>query len=243
MEYDELTNNEFIKTLVDLSQEHFKKTGLKEGKGRSGMTKEEKYVADTFQVLSELLTRVESLCYYIAFINSYPRTVLWKKSFGRVDYIRYHTEAYSDNIVRIYDRCLLLVNRVYKLGLAENKIGFEKKVLYKLSSDSPTYKALLLLKGSIENVKGLRNFTSHRGSYSDKELDDLGLYEFLLRKSTTLTKREKSLIRIKLKIGFGAYIREKKRETIKNNQAIHKLCNIFLDTLQTKFKSTIESLN
>lgn len=248
MSYDELLKNAFLQFLFEETQKFIKKEfknnpKLENRNAREKMPNKEKYIVDTFQRATETLFKIESLSYYIAFVNSYPKTKMWDKTFGRADFIRYHTEAYLNGISGVFDRCLLLVNQVYDLGIQEKYAKYEIIISNKHLQKSPTKKVLVIFNKAITKIKALRNFSNHQGRYADKELDKMSTYEFLLRSNAKFTKKQKNIIKfLVLKFGFNSYINKKKKEINENNKKINQLCDVLFSTLLDKFKSEMDNL-
>jgi len=233
MEFTDLYKNKFYQTLFE------KNKSILDKKPKTDSTlsnKQEQYIIDCFMCLIEVLYKVESLSYYIPFIKSYPKTTLWEKTFGRMDYIRYHTETYLSGITGVFDRCILLVNQVYNLGLEERHATFENITSNKHIKTEAVKSVLIRFNKSISNIKYLRNISIHRGRYRDKELDKLSEYEFLLRSKAKFSKKQQRLLEIYVhKFGVSNYVRKRKQDVKKNNQSIYKLCDALFLTLFEKF--------
>lgn len=233
MEFTDLYKNGFYTTLFNkikpITDRIIKKNHILKNK-------QEQYIIDCFKCLVEVLYKVESLGYYIPFIKSYPKTASWEKTFGRTDYIRYHTEVYLNGITGILDRCLLLINQIYNLGIEERRATYENIISNRHIINEPVKDVLDRFNKSIKDIKYLRNVTNHRGRYRDEELDKLSEYEFLLRSKVKFSKKQQRLLELYVKkFGVSIYIRKRRRDVINNNKIIYKHCDSLLSSLLSKF--------
>jgi len=165
---------------------------------------------------------------------------MWEKTFSRSDYIKYHIEAYLNNLTGVFDRCLLLVNYLFDLGYPKKYVKFETISANSHLEKESVKKALELFNKGLEKVKPLRNFVNHQGRLSDQDLDKVGEYEFLMRSGSKFTKRQKNFLLAIIKLGFSSYIRNMKKQLGKSSENLFKLCNAFFNAL---FKKYIERLN
>lgn len=170
---------------------------------------DEKFHLSTFRATSQIFYKLESLDHCIAYINSYPSTNLWKKNFGRSDYVKYHLENYYGNVVAVFDRCLLLVNHLYDLGFAPQDAKFNLISKNKHLEGTETLMVLKAIHKGLENIRSVRNFIEHQGSLSDAELDDISMYELIYRKGDVKGKLHKSLS-VYLKLQYSSYLHKKK---------------------------------
>lgn len=192
--------------------------------------------------MNELLSKLETLNYCFVFLNSYPKRRLWDKTFGRAEYIKYHLESYYTNMGGVLDRCLLLVNFLYDLGIQEKYVKFRLITSNKHLQNKPVKKVLDRFDKALSNIKEVRNLIIHRGRFSEDELVVLEQHELINRKGVKLTKKERKLIEFYLKMEFGAYASKKKREVIKNNEVVYKLCDMFFSSLEKKYMWRINAL-
>lgn len=231
MKLKEIYKNSFYKRVIDdsvkLITKESKKAdfkdifiGKKRPRGWDKLSDKEKFYIGTFHNGSEIISKVEALNHCIAFINFYSKTKMWDRNFLRADYIKYHLEVYYGNIIGISDRCLLLVNHLFDLGFKPRDAKYELISSNKHLKGERTLEILTLLNKGLQGVRSVRNYVAHQGTLSDKELDDIRMYEFLLKNSKTLDRKLQRLMKIYIKLGFNSYIREKKKEIIKNNGTI-----------------------
>lgn len=249
MKLDDLYKNKFYSKVISDSQRLIEKDERKdrlvEGfkkklKGEeipsrwNSLPADEKFHISTFRATSEILYKLHSLDYCVAYINSYPNTALWKKSFGRSDYIKYHLENYYGNIVAVFDRCLLLVNHLYDLGFDPQDAKYNLITKNKHLENTDTLKVLKAVHKGLEGIRSVRNYIEHQGSLSDKELDDIAMYELIYTKGNT-KKKLHNVLRVYLKLQFSSYIHKKKTEIKNNNATLVDAVNSLFNSLHQKY--------
>lgn len=248
MTQQELYKNKYVQLVLDEASKIIKKMHEEDPKlekkdARDKMSTREKFILDAFSRMTEVLQKVEMVNYYVAFINSYPKSKLWEKTFSRADYIRYHTETYLSNITGVLDRCLLLVNQLYGLGIEEKYVKFDLITSNKNIKNEPVKKALDIFSKSISNIKYLRNFVDHQGRFSEKELDEIATYEFLIQSGAKFTRKQTNIIKVfVIKFGFSKYISKTKKDAIKSNANLIKLCDLFFSSLVDKLNAKLKDL-
>lgn len=195
---------------------------------------DEKFHISTFRATSEILYRLQSLDYCVAYINSYPSTPLWKKNFGRDEYIKYHLENYYGNIVAVFDRCLFLVNHLYDLGFDPQDTKYNLITKNKHLESTDTLKILKAIHKGLEGIRSVRNYIEHQGSLSDKKLDDISMYELIYTKGNTKGKL-KNVLKVYLELQYSSYLRDKKKEIKNNNATVVAAVNSLFNSLQQKY--------
>ena len=142
---------------------------------RSLMSEKEKYISDTFGLSMEVVRKLTSLHYSYIFLKSYP--TLWKKTLKRVDYIKYHLEAYYNNLIGIFDRCLLLVNFIYDLGFQEKYVRYNLIISNSHIKKEKVGSILNSFYTALSKIREYRNLITHREEIKDEELTPLSTYE------------------------------------------------------------------
>jgi hypothetical protein len=254
MKIEELYNkNEFYERVIsdshklitrEFKKDEFEKRFLGEipPRGWDKMSLKNKFHLNTFYSIVEITSKLEALDYSVAFINSYPRTRLWSKNFLRTDYIRYHMEVYYGNIVGIFDRSLLLINHLYDLGFKPQDAKYSLISSNKHLEGEKVLEILKKFKEALKKVRSIRNYIEHQGSLSDKKLDDIRMYEFLLNKGH-LDQKLRRLVGPYVKSGFSAYIREKKKEIKDNNAVIISVVDRLFASVSKKYQNKMNSFH
>jgi len=249
MKLDDLSKNKFYSKVISDSQKLLEKDERKdrllEGfkkklKGEEipsrwdSLPVDEKFHISTFRATSEILYKLQSLDHCVAYINSYPSTPLWEKSFGRADYIKYHLENYYGNIVALFDRCLLLVNHLYDLGFDPQDAKYNLITNNKHLENTDTLKVLKAIHKGLERIRSIRNYIEHQSSLSDKKLDDISMYELIYTKGD-IKRKLKNVLKLYLRLQYSSYLRDKKKEIKNNNATLVAAVNSLFDSLHQKY--------
>lgn len=241
MTKDELyKKNKFFRDILDRNVELIKKDGFGNKKiERSHLTAKEKFIIDTFQLVSEIASKLDAIDSCIVLINSFPGSARWKKHFLRSEYIRYHLEVYYFNVIGIFDRLLLLVNHVYDLGFKGKDVKYGLIISNSHLQGTDTLKVLQKFYKALQNIRSVRNMIAHQSRLTDKELDDVQRYEFILEKSPGLSKEMRIMLKLKVRMGFSAFVQKKKKEIKSNNSAIIEALHVSWSSLLTKYTSQL----
>lgn len=247
-DFNDLFENSFVKTVISRSDSLTSKIlkndpGLEKKNHRDSLTEKEKFDADVFDSVCEITHKLEMLNYVLVFINSYPKKKVWEKTFSRATYISYHYESYLNNIIGVLDRCLLLINFIYDLGIEEKYVDIRSITSNKHIKGETVKKFIDLFDKLISGIRYSRNIVMHRRRFSDAELDKLGRYEFCMQnqENLKLSKKQKDAFNILLKLGFSSFIRKSKKDIKKNNLIIIKLCNGLFSAIESKYKFRLNS--
>lgn len=236
-------NNKFVQEVLDNNVALATRDWKDKRTGRDHLSKKDKFIIDTFQSFHQVTFKIEALDNCIALINSYPKTKLWEKSFLRSEYVRYHMEVYYGNVVGAFDRCLLLTNHLFDLGLQPRDVKYEVIISNNHMKGEELVKLLKIFHKSIQQIRTVRNHIAHQGSFSDKELDEIERYEFILKKSPKIEKKLERTLKVFIKLGFSDYLRKKKKEVAKNNFHIFSILNTLLLSMLGQYRTRIKKLN
>jgi hypothetical protein len=240
MNQDELYKTAFAKVVVEdsvaLAQESMAKK-----KDAPPLDSKGQYIHLTSSSLTEVTKTLENLEYCEIFLDSYSVSVKWKKKYDRSHYVRYHYEAWIINLIRLYERLLILLNDVYDLGIAHKEVTYIKVSASPHLAGTKTLKLLNKIHGALSQVQGLKNEVFHRYAYSDSALDDISMYDFLARQSqeTIDSSRFKWAAKFKMNI----YLTSKKQEVKKNNKVMLEIVVAVLKTLDTEYKQRKETFS
>ena len=244
MTFKELNNkNKFIKIVLNNVQVVLKK-GLNSNprleNRRSDLSKKEMFIVDTFHYVMEVLSKIETIDYEFIFLNPYPRNKLWEKMFNRIDYIEYHTECYLNNIIGIFDRYLLLINFLYDLGFQNKDVRYHLIISNEHIRKEQIKDNLENFNTALQNTRSLCNFTKHRGRLSDKNLDEMRMYKFILGNNKIISKRKFELF---YKVQLSHYISKQKIKIKKNNNNIRKFCDVLFNNLSGEYKKRLNTFD
>lgn len=220
---EDLSKHEFVVSQLKSMKKIYSKTGLyKNNKiDKRKLTKKDKRLFDIFSYSTEALHKANQLNYSVAFISSYPATLLWKKYFNRVDYIEFHMQAYLANVIGLYDRCLLIVNCLFNLGLRDKDVN-HRQISNNLHLDkTKTKKILEEIYRGIEHIRSNRNYCTHIGRFDDKQLSNIHTLELI--KEYDKKKNLKGILRISYQ-----FYKSKQLKIIRDN---NKIISSALDAL------------
>lgn len=227
----ERSNKAFKEAFIESSENQRKELSIKENS-----------IVTAFQLMMEILGKLDELEYAEIFIKSYPRKKTLDKILIRSDYIRYHLEIYYMNIIGLFDRCLILTNYVYGLGLKTRYINYGIITSNEHLMGTETKEILKDFYKALEKKRSLRNYIVHESNLADPELKDVHLYEFLLKNSHSMGNSIRQNMELYIKLEYSKYIKNKKREIKKNNKFLEDITDLFLESLLTEYKKKVKSI-
>ena len=249
VQFDDLHKNDFVKSAIiescNVTSKILKSDPKLENKNnRSRMSKKEKTIIDLFYYTNEVLSKLQTLEYYLVFLNSYPNSKSLRKISSRSEYIVYHFESYLNNVIGVFDRCLNLINFVYDLGIEDKHVKFELIISNKHIKNEPIREIIILFDKVLKNIRKLRNSTTHHRRYSDEDLVKMNMLERIIKhqKDLKLTNKQISGYKILLKMHSSSYIRKNKKSIKDNNNNIFKVCDYLFYALGEKNKAKSKSL-
>lgn len=231
MELEELLRqNTFSQEVMDDSVEVFSQR-LSGQRITKKPSKKARYMLETFEHMEEVLSMLNVLTYCCVFLNSFPKGALWGKTFTRAEYIRYHIESHFKNISGVYDRCLLLVNHVYSIGLASKYVKHDIIINNKYLIGTETKKELIKIHEVLKEINPTRNLVTHRSRFKDEKLDELRMFEFLF-KNGDLENEKRNVLKKKIDLSYKAFIPKKIKEIKNTNRMLNIKINSFLTLLE-----------
>lgn len=236
MDIEKLNKSDFGKNLSRDSVAFVKKLQpylLKNKKrNKSAQTEREKYIHSVLSSFTEVTHMLESLEYCEIFMNSYTVSTAWSKKYDRNHYIRYHYENWVMNLVRLYERILILITDVYELEIPHKEVSYITVATAEDLKNTDTLRLLQKVHGSMSNAQAAKNQFFHRYKHDDEKLRELAMYELVSRNSTGDDEKSFSLI---AKILAKKYTREKIIEVKKSNKTLVEISVAMLVTLNDKY--------
>jgi len=172
---DVLLNDQTIKEFTN---------SFKEGKKVQGwkyLKKHQLYCVNVFQCAMNVLECVEDIEHINVFIKQYPyKKTLQNAGVTRKRYMQYHLENYLMRLVGLIDRLSLLVNEVYELGLPPELCRIRILERMEQMKGQSVIDSIKSFDKALKNTRTARNTISHQKKYNDKDLDEIGTYEFIL---------------------------------------------------------------
>lgn len=230
-----LSNHEFIlKVLNDsvpLMRHSFEVTDYERG------TKE-RYIAEVGYCVGQVLNQIERIDQAGILVNSYPRIKAWNARYGRFEYFQYHLEQYFIAIAGLVDRLLLLINQLYELGINEEDVRYTNVTneLQKQGHED-ILASMRALQKSLNGIKKSKNNYTHSVRFWEKELWQIGLYEFSLKNN--ITPDPKGYLKEDLKFDLKLYRMRKMDAILKNELALHNILSSIYDMFNKSYQSRL----
>jgi len=87
--------------------------------------------------------------------------------------MQYHLEAYVHKMHTVLEVMRLMVNEVYAFGIQEKECTWDNLRKYPGMKNSAVSKVLNYYFKTFKNVNDIRHVNTHRGIFSDKDMDEL----------------------------------------------------------------------
>jgi len=201
-------------------------------------TKRDVFYYTLFTCVIEIDYKMQDISLCPLFIKNYNVSSQIKSMISRYDYIMYHLEFYYINIVSIFDRMLHLVNFLYDLGLKDRFVNRDIIVTNK-NVDKNIIKLLKRFDKSLQGIRTLQNKIKHKERINEREknkwIKDAELFEHV-DSMKFLETGEKSEFLAYAKTNYAFYIKEKKKELLKNNKVLTEALNNFYNELMPQIK-------
>ena len=231
----------FTKQLVDDSTEYASKLlSVKAKKKVPKQSPREAYIHIVLDSFSELSKIAENLDYCEIFLKSYFVSKAWRNKYDKNHYITYHYEMWVINSIRFYERMLILIDSVYDLEIDHRDVSYKSISAHEGLTGSDTLKVLNRIHAALSPLQGLKNQVFHRYIYTDKEIGDISMHEFLGRNSK---KDDAKKFKIYAKIKMSIYVAKKREEVNKNNKALIDAAEALIKTLDIKYIAQRDSLS
>lgn len=161
---------------------HLKKTGkmrIKKGEGKE-LDIADYYSYEVFRQICVLIENITNVNYSLTLIRMVEnRKILDQIGISRLFWLKYNYSSMLINMSTIYDLCLILINKVYRLGNREKNCN-EKAVLENEHvKDDECINIMSSIKRILNKYKEKRNLIVHQGEYRlDEMLDNFSFILF-----------------------------------------------------------------
>jgi hypothetical protein len=198
----------------------------------------EKYIVKTFRSASEVMGACEQMVFAKIFLSGYRSQMSPENlDLTRYAYIVYHLENHLIRTGMVLDRCLLLTNTVYQLGIPDRHCRFS--IVAKNSNvNEKVSQAIADLRKTTQELRAERNKVIHRKQYSDEELDEIEIYH--VYESAGFDPHESYFHLMKMDIDKIVASKKEELESI-NNDIFHSTIKIF-DSLLPKYTQVKNSI-
>lgn len=193
-----------------------------------------RYNGNVSSSLFRVLETLDDLRAVQVFLKQYPYPKTLKNNkITRTGYATYHIEVYYLKVASLRDKCAILINDIFQLGLPEKRVTIE--LLSEMQQLKNT-KCMNLLNEFSKAIGGIikqRNLIAHREKYDDKELMEIRLYELL---------QDKMKIEHLVKIETRMYIQKNLKLFKKNQVTIENFVDAFFSYLASEFEVKSKAL-
>lgn len=190
----------------------------------------EQYFLEFLWLLAEVQYKLNDLELCLSFLNFFPPNKSLRSKISRYNYIVYHLEFYYINIIALFDRFLHIIKFIFSLKLYGANItlpNIEKTGL--VSDDIVTF--MKVFDQNISKIRSTQNIIKHRLKFQERELDDVELFEHIIKNSSGMNIDSKDQVMYKFasKLKYSFYLKNKKKEIKSNNKFFEemavKLCD------------------
>jgi hypothetical protein len=195
-------------------------------------TEQEFYCLRLSFCLSHLLTVIQQMEHTVLYMSNFsPSQKMTAGGINRATHLLWSVENYLIRTQTVYDRLLIMIDRLFNIQNATNKISHESIVTNSHIERTEIPKALKPVKKSIAKYYFDRNTIIHESSYMDDDLRKIEGYTILASDpayGVDKLPHWKDEIRFEVK----SYVQKKTREFIRINQNIcssmHDLFGVML---------------
>jgi len=144
------------------------------------LTRDEEYIFSVGNALLRIDRIYKQLEQIVEYLESQSLTnnILASK-IPHIDWFKYHLENHSIRISTIGDLLLVLINKVYMLGISDKLCNINLVTTNENISNTGSVKIIKEYFQYIKDIKRVRNSMIHNGIFVDNDLDEIGLYEFM----------------------------------------------------------------
>lgn len=235
MKITRLKDHELLQIISIESRNFIRKCNPDQTTNQPEPDKKEHYSIESLIAVSEILSCVDQLYFSKNMLSGYRKSML-KNKMNRFDYLLFGVENFYLRLTSVYERCLKLLNVIYKLELKDrecrNDIIFKNVKL----KDSNLIKILKHFYKFLSKYRRVRNVIAHKNSYSDSELHDFEGFYYLIEDDTELEKYKNYF-----KIRSDEYVKKKKKQFETNIILIENFIEKILDELILPYKKTLDS--
>jgi len=215
--YDSLLKHAFVeevfKRSMEIRKEIVKPNGFKiDAEYKRDPYEEEFYCLQLGYCMAHLLTVVQQMEHTIFYMGNFSPTDSMKKAgVDRSKHLLWSIENYIIRTQVVYDRLLIVVDRLFHIQNQPNRISHESIVTNKHVSRTAIPKVLTTVKSAIKKYYPNRNTIIHEASYLDGELRRIEAYAFL---SSNPDYSEEGVKNLQADLAYNVrdFLKKRKRE-------------------------------
>lgn len=235
MKITHLKDHALLKTASAVSREYIAKCNPDDSGNNPSASRKESYAIETFLSVGNVVSCIDQLHFSMDLLSGY-RSSSTPDKMNRYDYIVFGIENYYLRLTSVFDRCLRLANVIFQLGLPERQCNNESIIKNSHVKGTPVAKALTELDNFTGPFRFHRNTVAHQGTYSEKDLDQLGQYYLLVEEDDSY-KRYRCLFKKKT----DDFVDEKKAEFKDHLVNLENLVESYFDPVYTDFEVRLKA--
>ena len=229
-----LKDHALLKAVSAVSREYIAKCNPDDSKKDPLATRKESYAIETLLSIGNVVSCIDQLHYCNDMLSGY-RTSSTPNKMNRYDYIVFGIENYYLRVTSVFDRCLRLANVIFQIGLPERQCNNESIIKNSHIKGTSVAKALTELDKFTSSFRFHRNTVAHKGTYSEKELDQLGTYYHLVENDGSF-----DCYNFLFKKKTDDFVAEKKVEFKSQIMNLERLVTVYFNNLQTDFEAKLK---
>jgi hypothetical protein len=223
--YDSILKHPFVEDVfkkgMDINKEIAVPTGFKVGaKYKRDPYEEEFYSLQIGFCMAHLLTVIQQMEHTVHYMSNFSPTEPMKKAgINRSTHLLWSVENYIVRTQTVYDRLLILVDRLFNIQNQGNRISHESIVTNMHISRTGIPKALKPIKSAVKKYYFDRNTIIHESSYLDDELRRIEAYA-ILSSNSDYDGEEVNHLKEELRWSVKDFLKNRKREYSRINKNI-----------------------
>lgn len=233
MKITQLKDHVLLETSSAASREYIAKCNPEDPDNDPPSTMRESYAIETFLSVSNIVSCIDQLYFSIDMLSGYRSNTAPDKM-NRYDYIVFGIENYYLRLTSVFDRCLRLANVIFQLGLPERQCNTESIIKNSHIKGTLVANALTELDKFTGPFRFHRNTVAHQGTYSEKDLDQLGSY-YQLKEEDDSFERYRYFFKKKT----DDFLAEKKVEFQRHLVNLEHLVKAYFDAVRTAFDARL----
>lgn len=222
--YDALSKHPFVtevfKKAMEINKEIAQPSGFKaEANFSREPNEEEFYCLQVAYCLSHLLNVIQQMEHTIHYMGNFSPTKPMKNAgITRSSHLLWSVENYIIRSQSVYDRLLILVDRLFHIHNQPNRISHESVVTNLHIARTKIPKALKPVKSALKKYYYDRNTIVHEASYLDSDLRKIEAYTILSTGDEEETYKEH--LKEDLKWDIREFLKKRKREFSRINSNV-----------------------
>jgi len=223
--YDSLSKHSFIEDVfkkgIEINKEIVKPNGFKvDAEYKRDPFEEEFYCLQLGSCIAHLLTVVQQMEHTIFYMSNFSPTDSMKKAgVNRSTHLLWSVENYIVRTQTVYDRLLILVDRLFNIQNQPNQISHESIVTNTHISRTAIPKALKPVKSAVKKYYRDRNTIIHEASYLDDELRRIEAYT-ILSSNPDYEEAKVENLKEELKWAVREFLKKRKKEFVRINKNV-----------------------